>query len=319
MAPDLVSWLPERSAAALIRALGTVDADLAGRPIELRDWTDTGDERWCRGTAFVDGQWVIKFAWSEPAAHKLVHEARVREALGSDRALPLVARVRVWSRDPAVLITPYVHGDPVTWGWLATLGAGAKRRVADQLAAGLALLHDPSTFGAIAAAGIDLPGPRPQADTATLRSTFADLLDPSRSATVRRWCEWVDRVLAHDLDPVFLHGDFHGFNVVFDAGGRFVQVLDLEEACAGDFHYDLRYLPAQEPSTQLARLTAESYAAATGRAVSMDRVMAWNVLTVCGDALWRTVADVPHYPGWSLETAVDDLVGRFDDLAITPY
>ncbi len=174
-------------------------------------------------------------------------------------------------------------------------------------------------------AGVSLRAPVPQADTATLRRDFAALLDARRAALVRRWCDWADVVLSdvrsdRESDgAVVLHGDVHGFNVLADDDLRIVRVLDFEEASLGDFHYDLRYLPAQEPTTELLTLTAAAYGEATGRAVSTARVMAWHLRTVCGDALWRTVAGAPHFDGWTAGGAVDDVAARFSALGIAVH
>ena len=54
------------------------------------------------------------------------------------------------------------------------------------------------------------------------------------------------------------------------------------------------------------------------RALDLDRVMAWHVLTVLGDALWRTEAGVElPGPGGSAETWVDDLAIDSTRCAVT--
>ncbi|MEQ1701822.1 MAG: aminoglycoside phosphotransferase family protein, partial [Ilumatobacteraceae bacterium] len=161
-----------------------------------------------------------------------------------------------------------------------------------------------------------VPPPTPQADTASLRQRRAPRLDDERAELVRRWCDWVDAVLAVPSEPVLLHGDFHGYNVIFDDAWRVVRVLDLEEASVGDSHYDFRYLPAQEPTVALLRHAVEAYERCSGRTVDLRRVMAWHVRTVCGDALWRTEAQVALPAGGNPASWIDELAQRFDDLAI---
>ena len=50
--------------------------------------------------------------------------------------------------------------------------------------------------------------------------------------------------------------------------------------------------------------------------MSIDRVMAWNVLTVLGDALWRTEAGVALPGGGNAASWVDDLDKRLKALRL---
>jgi hypothetical protein len=60
-------------------------------------------------------------------------------------------------------------------------------------------------------------------------------------------------------ESVFLHCDFHGYNLVVDEAQSVEVVLDLDEASIGDHHYDFRYLPAQAPSVELFQVTVPAY------------------------------------------------------------
>lgn len=64
-------------------------------------------------------------------------------------------------------------------------------------------------------------------------------------------------------------------------------VVDFEESGAADFHFDVRYLPGNARTLDLLLATARAYERRSGRKVALGRVMAWNVLTVRGDARWR--------------------------------
>lgn len=64
---------------------------------------------------------------------------------------------------------------------------------------------------------------------------------------MRRWCDWVDRVLDDRpaLPEVLVHGDLHGYNQVWDpATASLLAVVDFEESGVADRHFDLRYLPS---------------------------------------------------------------------------
>ena len=45
-------------------------------------------------------------------------------------------------------------------------------------------------------------------------------------------------------DRTFLHGDLGSHNLLVDERGRVVGLFDLEEACVGDRHHELRWLPS---------------------------------------------------------------------------
>lgn len=312
----MVSWLGERSLDAVAAALGRVCPELVGRPLELHDmWVETGNPLWARSSAFVGDAWVVKFAWSEPAAIKLEREIHTLLALATSERPPPVRRVHAWSSDPVLMVSPFVPGSPVLGNAIAQSSAAQVRHLGDELASVLAAFHHPATRDAIERSGVQLPPPTPQATTAELRARLCPMLDSPRRARVDAWCDWVDGALAaNEPDAVVLHGDFHGYNLVVDESQQVRAVLDLEEASRGDYHYDFRYLPAQEPTLGLLRATVASYERLTKRRVSLDRVMAWHVRTVHGDALWRTEADVALPGGGTPASWIDELAARMTAL-----
>lgn len=80
-----------------------------------------------------------------------------------------------------------------------------------------------------------------------------------------------------------------------------------EVAGPADAEYDLRYLPPMEPTLALVEAVRERYEGFSGTTLAMSRIMAWNVRTALGDALWRSEAGIP-LPGGSTPTSyVDDL------------
>ena len=288
-----------------------------GRLVLHDGWVDTGNPMWSRSTAFVDDRWVVKFAWTEPAAAKLVREWSVIEALGAVPGGPAVAPLAARSSEPAMFVAPLQPGRPLAFETTGRLSHDEKRRIGASLAAALAAFHQPATLAAVRAHHVDLPSATPQADTASLRERLAPLLDERRAGLVRRWCDWTDAALAEPTETVLLHGDFHGYNVIFDDRWRIARVLDFEEASVGDRHYDFRYLPAQEATVELFELASAAYAQSTGLMLDRRRVMAWHVRTVLGDALWRTEAQVALPAGGSPSAWIDELAERFDRLGVT--
>ena len=55
--------------------------ELAGRSLVLNDRVVTGDPRYFQGSAILDGAYIVKFAWSEPPARRIVREGRVLAVL----------------------------------------------------------------------------------------------------------------------------------------------------------------------------------------------------------------------------------------------
>jgi hypothetical protein len=99
---DGVGWLSEYS--ALRYALGVADAGLAQLPIELTGTNDLSRPMWASGTATIDERFLAKFAFSEPTAVRLWHEARVLELLGEPPAFDVPDLVGA-SPNPACLAT----------------------------------------------------------------------------------------------------------------------------------------------------------------------------------------------------------------------
>jgi len=94
-------------------------------------------------------------------------------------------------------------------------------------------------------------------------------------------------------------------------------VADFKESGLADPNFDLRYLAGNARGTELLLSVMPAYEQFSGRRLNVDRAMAWHVLTVLGDALWRTEAGVAlPDPGGSVNTWVDDVARRLDTLAL---
>ncbi len=90
-----LGWLPEYSDGALRSALRIADLALAGRPIELTGTNDLIRPKWASGSAVIDGRFLAKFAFSEPTAVRVWHEARVLELLGGRAEFDVPELVRL--------------------------------------------------------------------------------------------------------------------------------------------------------------------------------------------------------------------------------
>lgn len=283
--------------------------ELADLPIRVNPWHAASDPLWWSSSAVVDDRFVVKFAWSEIRAERLWREGMVLERLRAQAPLLALPELAVLSREPALLVTRRVEGEPLSWEWASSLGDEEATAVARELAAFLVRLHGVQPGAVIG--DLTVVPPTAQADTESLRRRFTPLVDETRGQSVMRWSEWVDDVLERrpmPLPEVLVHGDLHGYNQVWDrASATLLAVVDFEESGIADPHFDLRYLPSNSHGPQLVLAVLAAYEQLSGRRLSVERVMAWHVLTALGDAMWRTEAGVALPGGGTATTYVDRL------------
>jgi streptomycin 6-kinase len=223
--------------------------------------------------------------------------------------LPLPEVVTV-SRDPAMLVLRWVPATPF-FQVRHLIGPGERDGVARDLATVLAHLHDPGVLRAVALAVGTLPRPMAHPTTDPVRARFGALVRPDQRDAVLCWCDWADRVLAAPGRTVLVHGDFHGDNHLWDRESvRLRLVVDLETVGTGEPEFDLRCLPA-DCGIELFTATVAHYEKLTNTTLEVDRIMAWHLRTVLGDALWRTEAGIPLPDKRTPVQWVDDLSARF--------
>jgi len=316
---DRLSWFPDRSVRSLRSALARCTPDLSGGPIELQPWIAQSDPQWSSATALIGGDWVAKFAWSEPAAERVWHEGRILEVLGrSSRDLHL-PEVVVLSCDPVLLVTRRVVGGPLTYAMVEAADGRALEEIGGQLAGFLARLHSPDILADMADRYGALGIPEPQATTAALRARMAPWVRTDQLRMLGRWYDWIDDTLSRRGDDVFVHGDFHGHNQVWDQSGRRLRaVVDLETSGRVEAEYDFRYLPAQGPGVDLLLATVAHYQRRTTTTLNLDHIMAWHMRSALGDALWRREAGVALPDGRTPHQWIDELSARLDALAVGP-
>jgi aminoglycoside phosphotransferase (APT) family kinase protein len=303
-----VGWLDDGTERSLRAALAARAPQLADLPIKINAWHAQSNPLWWSSSAVIDERFVVKFAWSEVRAIRLWREGMVLERLWSLEPFLPIPELVVLSKEPALVVTRRVAGVPLSWEWASGMSAQETPEVARQIAAFLMRLHGADIAHVLG----DLPEVHPtaQADTETLRRRFLRLIDDGRAASVMRWCDWVDRVLDDRpaLPEVLVHGDLHGYNQVWDpATAALLAVVDFEESGVADRHFDLRYLPSNAHGPELVLAVIAAYERVSGQRLSIERIMAWHVLTALGDALWRTEAGVALPGGGTATTYVDAL------------
>jgi|SRR5215470_2644932 len=311
-------WLAECSAEALGEALRMVAPELSGYQVAVRapDPAAQADPLWWSSSTVVGERFVVKFAWSHPAALRLAHEIGVLTALAREPAVPFLPEVVASSTNPVLLITRLVPGSSL----FEVIGSIDRDRAAQQLARFLAALHHPAARQrAEVVVGKLTSAQLPPATTGTLRERFGAWIRPDQRRILLRWCDWADAVLASPGPAVLVHGDLHGDNQVWD-NDKLRLVVDLESAGAAEPEYDLRTFPgpAMGPRVELLTAVMRHYQQITGRRPSVERVMAWHLRTALGDALWRSEAGIPLADHRTPPEWADDIATRFTMLGIDP-
>jgi aminoglycoside phosphotransferase (APT) family kinase protein len=147
------------------------------------------------------------------------------------------------------------------------------------------------------------------------------MIDPQQRERVQRWCDWADAQLSAQAEIVFVHGDFHAYNQLWDARHfRLLLVADFETSGAAEPEYDFRIIPSFGPGVDLLTSTVAQYTELTGRRLSVKRIMALHLCTTLGDAMWRSEAGLPlllpRAGGGTPGDYVDELAARFTLLDI---
>ncbi len=294
---------PTRSAVAqvLSELLPGVDTTV----VDWGRWDTDGDPRYRRRSiTFAGGELVAKFAWSDEAAGPIAREGRILEILGK-AGLP-VPEVVARHPDVACFVTRRVPGGPVTAHGLGRLAPDELERFAGQLVDALVSLRSPHLRPQLAS--LAHPGPlRAQADADELRADLAPMIRSDQWTSVLALLDRVEAVLsAPSPEPMVLHGDLHGYNLVWD-GRTLAAVCDFENLAFGDPSFEVRYLPDNAP-TQAYVCAVLGGRRRAGHNDDVERSLAWHVLTRRGDARWRTLAGVDLPGGGSPEQWVDELV-----------
>ncbi len=291
---------------------------------ELTGTNDLSRHTWASGSATVDGRFLAKFAFSEPIAVRVWHEARVLKLLAELPAFDVPELVAA-SPDPACLATRIVEGGvPLSYELVRASLPARVDALGAELARFLASLHATEIL-ALARERLGdplrIPEPGLQATTDELRIRFTPKIKARERARVRRWCDWVDERLAAPTEAVFVHGDFHPDNQLWDPREPcLLLVVDFETSGVAEPEYDFRAIPSFGPGVDLLSSTVDAYVALTGRRLSVERIMALHVRTTLGDALWRSEAGLPLLlpspGGGTPDDYVDELAKRFALLSI---
>ena len=267
---------------------------------------------------------AVVFAWHRSGRGAVRGEVRL-VGRGCDRVdrelrvLPLlrelarsisVPEIVFSSRDPLLFVSRYVPGVPAGSPYADDT---TRSTIPVQLAEVLATLHDPMLKDLLKSHGVVMGETQPQAATTTLRARFVGpIIVGPRAKRVLTWCDWIDDIESRTApETTVVHGDLHPHNMVISEDGeRLLLVADFENVAVGDPHYDFRYLA-------WFNACREAYQRLSGRQLSVERILAWHILTALGDALWRTELGVPLPGDLTPEDYVDDITRRLGELGVT--
>jgi aminoglycoside phosphotransferase (APT) family kinase protein len=311
-----MKWLAECSDAALREALEAVAPELSGYPVTVPGPAGKQDPLYHGGSEPLGDRFIVKFAWSRPAAVRLAKEIGVLTALAREPKVPFLPEVVASSTDPLLLITRRVPGTSL----FDVVGSIDPDRAARQLVRFLGALHHPATRQRAEAAVGPLTGAElPPATTRTLRDRLGTWIRPEQRRAVLEWCDWADAALASPGPAVLVHGDLHGDNQVWDHD-ELRLVVDFELIGAAEPEYELRAFPGpgMGPGVELVTAVMRHYQQLTGRQLSAGRIMAWHLRQALGDVLWRSEAGLPLNDHRTPPEWVEDLAARFSALGIDP-
>jgi aminoglycoside phosphotransferase (APT) family kinase protein len=320
--PEPLGWFSEYSEPALRAALRAAVPDLADLPIALEGTPDLGNPIFASTRATVGERIFAKLALSEPTAVRIWREAQALDLLGNELGLP-VPKLIAASCSPAFSATELVSGAPLSYQTVARAAPARIAQLAPQLASFLAQLHAPHTLARVRER-LDspprLPEPGLHISTDQLRARLPSMIESHQRSTVSRWCDWVDNELASPAETVFVHGDFHPYNQLWDLGEpRLLAVMDFETSGLAEPEFDFRVLPVFGPGVDLLLSTVQCYEALSGRKLSVSRIMALHLLNYLGDALWRTEAGIGlPGPGDTPSAYVEEAADRLAALGVDP-
>jgi hypothetical protein len=150
--------------------------------------------------------------------------------------------------NPAFLVARLVRGVPLSYELVRESIPARVDEIGAEPARFHASFHHPEVL-ALARERLDRPlrTPEPglQATTDELRARLTPVIEPQQRDLVHCWCDSVDEQLARGSDPVFVHGDFHGYNQLWDQRTlRLRLVADFDTSGAAEAEYDFRVIPA---------------------------------------------------------------------------
>jgi aminoglycoside phosphotransferase (APT) family kinase protein len=251
----------------------------------------------------VNHSLILKFPLREEMQKRMEREHWMLSALYGKTSValptPLFTAQQVfcygYKKVPGILLTDeHYH----------TLTVLQKQSFAQEIALFLSELHRLLDVDEATAAGLEPPGDPLSAHH--LRQRLIPFLQQSQQlAAVERLLERYEQLEQTPEQPVVLHGDLHGWNIALDyASNQLAGVFDLNGACIGDPHLDLRYFFYVDPF--LLENIVACYQRVSTRKLSLIRGILYAAATDLSDLVYSMEEQRPLIEG-PLSDRIDHL------------
>lgn len=229
-----MQWLADQTPETLVNALRLVAPNLSCHSVAMPEVIGQQEAIWHSASAIVDGEFIVKFAWSYPAALRISREIAVLRALAKG-SVPFLPELVASSDHPVLLVTKRVEGTSL----FQVIDSIDREHAGLQLAQFLTALQKPVTSRHIVAAIGEVPAAFPPPTTESLRVRSGRWVRPEQYRSIAEWCDWADAVLQQPCPKTLVHGDFHGDNQVWNHD-KLLLVVDFETAGFAEAEYELR-------------------------------------------------------------------------------
>lgn len=257
-----------------IRAvLETQVPDLKVHTIEMISWG------YNNLVADVNDAWIFRFPRREGKVSELQREQWLLNQLQSHVTAPIPFYQYV-GKKTAFVGYPKLKGQTLSTETYLALSDQEKEELAGTLALFMTQLHSTISVEEARKHGYydnDLPLER-------IKETLIDTLEPSElKSMLVEALEYAEQHPATEEDLVFLHGDLHGGNLLFDKTTKQITgIIDFSDAGIG--HYGIEFSQLISLCPELAMRTAEGYSALRGVDIALKEALvdyvlrrAWNV------------------------------------------
>jgi aminoglycoside phosphotransferase (APT) family kinase protein len=231
------------------------------------------------------GRCVIRFPQNHFQEIDISREATLCGALRSRVCLeiPHITFFAAQDARPACAVYPWIEGEPLTTDMYQTMSAETRQRLVDDLADFLAATHAVDLQEAARWCGLSGFCPTPDVVTrlgkpdwfaATQAKADALLkphLDEGLATLLDQTSAAFDALESRGDDPVFGHGDLHGFNLAMRPtreGFRLGGIFDFGSAGIQDMHID--FFRLNFIGTDLLRRVVQAYEERTGGRRRLD-------------------------------------------------
>jgi aminoglycoside phosphotransferase (APT) family kinase protein len=247
-----------------------------------------------RGVVEINDEIILKVPLSQETIPWMVREHWVLSALQGQTSVAIPKPLFV-AQQVYCYAYQKVPGFQLTNDHYWTLTSQQKHDYSLAIAHFLTELHGCLDVSEAVAAGLLLPDD--PLSTQQLRHRLLPLLETKEQVLiVEQILDKYEQIEQTPEPAVVLHGDLHGWNMAFDtATNQLAGVFDLNGACIGDPHVDLRYFFFPDPS--LLELVLAHYQEFSSRHLSLDRCIFYAAASELSDLVYCVEEQIPFSEG----------------------